>query len=267
VIAAYAQLHDLSIIRTYRDEGESGLKLKNRAGCIEERRVDLSEEEMLARLRRTLMKEGRLSPAIINKTVGLPCHHVYIAHFGSIRNAYRLIGYTSKRNCDYIDTRQVWADVLAELASQVTTMIEKIGGRIVLSDSTECLHVNGTVNISFRVARWISGEKEHYSTRWMIQRRRLPDGWIVAIRLCEHNKSVLDYLLVPTSGTDRNTIRFAEKDRGRLGIDRFESSDALARSVSRRVTKPTRVAPTKPARRNKESRSRQSKRTSDRTRR
>jgi DNA invertase Pin-like site-specific DNA recombinase len=32
VIAAYAQLHDLSIVRTYRDEGESGLKLKNRAG-------------------------------------------------------------------------------------------------------------------------------------------------------------------------------------------------------------------------------------------
>ncbi len=234
---------------------------------IEERRVDLSEEEMLARLRRTLMKEGRLSPTIINKAVGLPCHHVYIAHFGSIRNAYRLIGYTSKRNCDYIDTRQVWADVLAELASQVTTMIEKIGGRIVLSDSTEGLHVNGTVNISFRVARWIPGEKEHYSTRWMIQRRRLPDGWIVAIRLCEHNKSILDYLLVPTSGTDRNTIRFTEKDRGRLGIDRFESSDALARSVSRRATKLTRVAPTKPARPNKQSRSSQSKRTSDRARR
>ena len=32
VIAAYAQLHELSIVRTYRDEGESGLKIKNRAG-------------------------------------------------------------------------------------------------------------------------------------------------------------------------------------------------------------------------------------------
>src|SRR5215470_16701056 len=31
-IAAYAQLHNLSIVRTYRDEGESGLKIKNRAG-------------------------------------------------------------------------------------------------------------------------------------------------------------------------------------------------------------------------------------------
>src|SRR5258706_13418676 len=34
VIAAYAQAHDLSIVQTYRDEGESRLKLKNRPGLI-----------------------------------------------------------------------------------------------------------------------------------------------------------------------------------------------------------------------------------------
>src|SRR5712664_1437464 len=32
VIATYARLHDLSIVKTYRDAGESGLRLKNRAG-------------------------------------------------------------------------------------------------------------------------------------------------------------------------------------------------------------------------------------------
>lgn len=32
VIAAYAQTHQLMIIRTYRDEGESGLRIKNRMG-------------------------------------------------------------------------------------------------------------------------------------------------------------------------------------------------------------------------------------------
>src|SRR6202045_481593 len=35
VIAAYAQLHQFSIVRTYRDEGQSGLKIKNRAGLIQ----------------------------------------------------------------------------------------------------------------------------------------------------------------------------------------------------------------------------------------
>lgn len=35
VIATYARLHDLAIIKTYRDLGESGLRLKNRAGLKE----------------------------------------------------------------------------------------------------------------------------------------------------------------------------------------------------------------------------------------
>ena len=34
-IGAYAQAHDLNIVRTYRDEGESGLKLRNRAGLLQ----------------------------------------------------------------------------------------------------------------------------------------------------------------------------------------------------------------------------------------
>jgi DNA invertase Pin-like site-specific DNA recombinase len=37
VIATYAHAHGLTIVRTYRDEGESGLRIKNRAlpslGC------------------------------------------------------------------------------------------------------------------------------------------------------------------------------------------------------------------------------------------
>ena len=35
VIATYAELHKLTIVRTYRDEGESGLKIENRAGLTE----------------------------------------------------------------------------------------------------------------------------------------------------------------------------------------------------------------------------------------
>jgi DNA invertase Pin-like site-specific DNA recombinase len=35
VIAAFAQLHKLTIARTYRDEGESGLQIKNRMGLMQ----------------------------------------------------------------------------------------------------------------------------------------------------------------------------------------------------------------------------------------
>src|SRR5436305_11145621 len=35
VIATYAQVHGLKIVRTYRDDGQSGLKLRNRKGLIQ----------------------------------------------------------------------------------------------------------------------------------------------------------------------------------------------------------------------------------------
>jgi DNA invertase Pin-like site-specific DNA recombinase len=35
VIATYAELHKLTIVRTYRDEGESGLRIENRTGLTE----------------------------------------------------------------------------------------------------------------------------------------------------------------------------------------------------------------------------------------
>lgn len=71
------------------------------AKFIEERRVDLTEEEMLVRLRKTLLKEGRLSIGIIDRTPGLPCVATCQTHFGSMRNLYRLLGYTPKRNYEF----------------------------------------------------------------------------------------------------------------------------------------------------------------------
>jgi hypothetical protein len=59
---------------------------------VEGRRIDLSEEQMLVRLRRTLMRHGTLSARLINKGAGLPCAATYIKRFGSLIEAYRLIG-------------------------------------------------------------------------------------------------------------------------------------------------------------------------------
>jgi hypothetical protein len=203
----------------------------------------------------------------MDKTVGLPCRAVFIAHFGSIRNAYRLIGYSPRRNYDYLDTRQNWATELTKLASQITAMIEKVGGRIVSTGSTGGLQVNGKANLFFRAARWVPEDKGHCSQRWTIYRQHLPDGWIVTIRLGDHNKSALDYLLVPTTSTDRNIIRFTEKNRARLGIVRFETPRALIRSLIRRVARLSSGATTTPRRPSKQSRSRQPKGKSGRARR
>jgi hypothetical protein len=196
------------------------------------RRVDLTEDEMLDRLRDTLKKRGRLSSSIINETAGLPSTATYMAHFGTIRSAYKRIGYTTKRDCAWLDSIPYWTDAIARISALVITAIEKAGGRVQGNETGDCLSINGNVSISFRVARRWSGKEAWHSPRWAIQRRRhLADGWVVAIRLGESNREILDYLLLPTSELPRPMIKFTEKGRRRHNARRFSTIGTLVRSI------------------------------------
>ena len=53
-----------------------------------------SDDEMLARLRRVLQRRGHLSSNIIDESRGIQSVGAYEARFGSLTEAYRLIGYT-----------------------------------------------------------------------------------------------------------------------------------------------------------------------------
>jgi hypothetical protein len=139
----------------------------------------------------------------------------------------------------------------------------------VLDRCAGCLRVKGSASIFFRIARWVR-TTERCCPKWSIQRQNrspLPAGWIAAIRLAEDNKAVLDYVLLPITGEERQQIRFSERFRVGRGIDRFETPDALVRSVSRRVTKPSCASPAKPVLQTKKSKSSQSKRTNSRAQR
>ncbi|MEJ6885680.1 recombinase family protein [Bradyrhizobium diazoefficiens] len=215
---------------------------------IRQRRPNLSDEQMLSGLRRTLAKRGRLSPTVIDETPGLPSSTVYHRRFGSLRNAYRLIGYAGERNCDYVDSRQIWENLRTKLASDIASEVGKMGGRIRIGHPRGCMHVEGSASIVVRVARWF--KTEGGCPKWSIQRQSrdpLPPGWIAAIRLAEDNKSVLDYVLLPTSGQERQQIRFSERARTKRAIEQFDTAHQLARSLSRRLTKKSRVSRAMPA--------------------
>jgi hypothetical protein len=58
----------------------------------------LSDEEILARLRGLLRKRGYLTQTLIGKTLTLPSAKTYEYRFGSLSEAYRLIGYKGARS-------------------------------------------------------------------------------------------------------------------------------------------------------------------------
>ncbi|WGR73897.1 MULTISPECIES: hypothetical protein [unclassified Bradyrhizobium] len=202
---------------------------------------------MLVRLRRTLLKEGRLTRLIIDSTPGLPCVATCQTHFGSLRNLYRLLGYTPKRSYEFIDSRPLWTELRAKLLLQVVSAIRKAGGHTHPGGWSDCVRVNGSTCLSVRAARWTPGRKQNHAPHWSIEREAcLPPGWIAAIRLTEHNNAVLDYVLLPTDGKVKRTVRFSEAARARRGIARFNTANALVRAITRRLTKEGRAGPATP---------------------
>lgn len=201
---------------------------------IKERRVDLSAEEMLKRLRLTLKRRGKLTPKIIGQTAGLPSVHTFVNQFGSLREAYRLIGYTSSRDCEFVESKKGWDDLNAKLVAEVATEIEEAGAHAEVTQGNG-LRLNGRVAVSFRVARWIPRRRENHAQYWSFTRIPLATGWILALRLGERNKALLDYLLLPAVSVETRTLRFSETTRRKYGIDCLETLPSLVRSLIRRI--------------------------------
>jgi hypothetical protein len=196
--------------------------------------LHLSNDELLSRLKLLLKTEGRLSEKIINSTLGVPAINVYCERFGSLRNAYRLIGYQLKWDFDWIDRRSEFNQLLRDTAADLAARLNKVGSVARFEPGIDVLTVNNRFAISFRIARsWRGSGREPI---WTINRRiTLPVGHIIAIRLGEGNNDVLDYFLLPTREMIGSKIRFMPAGLHRFDGRRFQTSAQLTSAIVQRV--------------------------------
>jgi DNA invertase Pin-like site-specific DNA recombinase len=192
--------------------------------------LHLTNDELLLRLKSLLEKEGRLSEKIINSTLGVPAINVYCERFGSLRNAYRRIGYEPKWDFDWIDRRNKFNELVRDTAVNLAARLAKAGSAASFQPGIDVLTVNNRFAISLRVARCWRGSGR--GPIWTILRRIvLPDGNIIAIRLDEGNNSVLDYFLLPTREMTGSKIRFMEAGLHRFDGHYFRSFAHLTKAV------------------------------------
>jgi hypothetical protein len=185
---------------------------------------------LLSRLKLLLEKEGRLSEKIINSTLGVPAINVYSERFGSLRNAYRRIGYEPSWDFDWIDRRSEYNERLTNTAAFLAARLQQVGSVACFEPGIDVLTVNNRLAISFRIARCWMGEGR--APIWTILRRKiLPEGHIIAIRLSEGNNDVLDYFLLPTSEMINSKIRFTKAGLHRFDGRRFRTLAHLSRAV------------------------------------
>jgi hypothetical protein len=195
------------------------------------------------------MKKGKLSASIIDASPVLPSVSAYLLHFGTLRNLYRLIGYTGNQGYwDKLAAHKRWVNLHLENAARLRDAFDEAGRRATLDPSIECLRIDNAVNICFRVAKWRNYEGR--PLRWTLVRRvRWPKGWVVALRLGENNETILDYVLLPSVSLSFSgpLFWFSEDTRAAHSIERFETFGELSRLLIKRVCKEIRKPRTKQA--------------------
>jgi hypothetical protein len=177
-----------------------------------ERRLEISEDEMLRRLRVLLHRKGELNSSLINGTLGVPCVATLTKHFGSLRKAYSLIGYSPKRDCAWFDARNHWADALSSLSTQVFDALKSSKRvKVEIDKRSSSITVNGDRRVCFQVVRHIKKKAPHHTATWRVRRKRGQQGFVVALRLNETNQAVEDYLVLPASKIAKAYLTVSEK--------------------------------------------------------
>ncbi|NYG44867.1 hypothetical protein GGD67_002315 [Bradyrhizobium sp. IAR9] len=155
---------------------------------------------MLLRLRLTLRRRGKLNSRIINSTLGLNHVSSYVKHFGSLRKAYALIRYASPRDCDWIDTRELWVSEQARHASELAEVLRTdLGLQPELDLDGIGLDIRGERLVSFLVARRLAHRGADHGPQWKAYRRQISSGLLAVMRLDAANRAIEDYVLLPPS--------------------------------------------------------------------
>ncbi|WOH76449.1 recombinase family protein [Bradyrhizobium sp. NDS-1] len=201
---------------------------------MDEWHVEISEDEMLRRVRKVLLKKGKLSAKIINQAPTLPHSNTYYKHFGSLQNLYRLIDYReNNKHWTDLTAHQQWLDMNIGHAVQLRELLEKAGASVTIESSSDSLLVDEIVHVHFGLAKWRNYDGK---VRWSMRHRvRWHSGWIAAIRMGENNASILDYLLLRVPPPGGPHLWLSEETLRARKIEPFKTFSALAKSLIRRV--------------------------------
>ena len=168
-----------------------------------------TNEEMLEHLRAVWLKHGRISGILIDEMDGLPSSTAFSHRFGTLVNAYRLIGYNPGIDFSFIEENRRLRKRHPELVAEVIQQITALGAQACWNKETELLDVNDEMRVSIVLCRHT--ETGAGSSRWLIRldASARPDI-TVAVRMDATNEAIRDYYVLPAIDMTWENLRVAE---------------------------------------------------------
>lgn len=167
--------------------------------------IQISDDEMLRRLRLLLHRKGELSASIINEARGVPCVSTYDKRFGSLREVYARIGYVPGYPCKRFDEREHWDTVRSKYAALVVEALRSGVRNTELNQTGAIVTNDDKIAVTVLIGRHQPKPVRTYAPQWRAYCNRM-EGLFVVLRLNEANDDIEDFALVPASTTRRRYL-------------------------------------------------------------
>lgn len=195
-------------------------------GIICERSHRYTDEELLEQLKLLYRKHGYLSGFIINESDDAPTTSVYFNRFGSLLRAYELIGFTPKRDYQFIEINRFLRRLHPEITQQVIDEMTKLRGVIYKDPLTDLLLINDEISISLVLTR--ANQLANGSYRWKVRfDTTLNPDITVVVRMDKNNTEIRDYYLLPRLDFMQDKINLREFNPIELERYRFDNLNYL----------------------------------------
>lgn len=200
---------------------------------IAERSRRLSDEELLAWLKRAYEERGRLSALIIDEYDAGPSSSAFRSRFGSLVRAYRLVGYVPDHDYAYLEINRRLRRLHPEVVEQIVSAMRAQGATVSRDQRTDLLTVNDEFTLSVAAARCRQLVSGVY--RWVIRLdAALRPDVTVAVRMDWENSLPMDYYFLPALDISGEKLRLAEANGLFFDAYRFDSLDYLV-AMARRI--------------------------------
>jgi DNA invertase Pin-like site-specific DNA recombinase len=179
----------------------------------------LTDEQLLEHLRQLLRKHGKVSERLMRASEGMPCTHVFTTRFGGLAEAYKRIGFTPRRNLDYVARDRALAPMRREFIERVVGTLQGFGASVRQDIRGQFLTINDNLDLRIGITR-CRAFKRFNSWRFQLSSPWNPDVSIFA-RLAPGNEATLDYFCVPASKEKRVQITVSPQSPPPRDVQQF----------------------------------------------
>ena len=160
------------------------------------RRTRCGRDNMLRILEELLQKHGSLSTEILKLRPGTPSRLTYMSMFGTLRSAFRMVGYEPGRSTDFVEENRIARRLRPCIVNEIIVGIERAGGFAEFNAKANLLEVNGELTVSVVMAT--TGPTMGHR-QWRAQRLKGSKGdFTILVRMDEGNEHIYDYYILPS---------------------------------------------------------------------